>query len=167
MTALVTTEGATPTEPSFDLDEEEASMRRAEVWAAFNALAVVITIVAIAALFHPLCARAEEGHSDEHQMAHGTYHHLYNGIMRPDVKNSSCCSEQDCAPTEAKWDSVRKRWTALKYGQWVNIPPSKIVPRDQVPDGLGAEPHLCAPPPSSSAFGKDEVFCFIEPNGGT
>ncbi|EIM30633.1 integrase family protein [Microvirga lotononidis] len=70
-------------------------MRRAEIWAAFyNALAVVMTIVVIAALFYSLPARAEEGHSDEHQIAHGAYHHLYNGIMRPDVKNSSCCSEQ-------------------------------------------------------------------------
>jgi hypothetical protein len=168
VTALVATEGATPTWPSVGLGEKEASMRRAEIWATFNnALAVAMTIVVIAALFYSLPARAEEGHSHEHQMTHGTYHHLYNGIMRPDVKNSSCCSEQDCAPTEARWDSVRKRWTALKYGQWVDIPPSKIVPRDQVPDGLGAEPHLCAPPPSRSTFGKDEVFCFIEPDGGT
>jgi hypothetical protein len=166
--ALVATEGATPTWPSVGLGEKEASMRRAEIWATFsNALAVVMTIVVIVALFYSLPAGAEEGHSHEHQMAHGAYHRLYNGIMRPDVKNSSCCNEQDCAPTEAKWDSVRKRWTALKYGQWVDIPPSKIVPRDQVPDGLGADPHLCAPPPSRSPFDKDEVFCFIEPDGGT
>jgi hypothetical protein len=165
---LLIAEGTTPTRRSVGLGEQEASMRRAETWTTFdNALAVVMTIVVIAALFYSLPVRAEEAHSHEHQMGHGAYHHLYNEVMRPDVMNSSCCSEQDCAPTKAKWDSVRKRWTALQYGQWVEIPPSKIVPRDQVPDGLGAEPHLCAPPPSSSTFGKEEVFCFIEPDGGT
>ena len=100
-------------------------------------------------------------------MAHKPYHHLYHGIMRPDVKNSSCCSEQDCAPSEAKWDGTRKRWTALRYGEWIGVPASKIVPWNQVPYGLGAEPHLCVLPPSWSTFGKDEVFCFIEPDGGT
>lgn len=129
--------------------------------------AIVVVFFAIAALFYTLPARAEEGHSSSHQMSHGSYHHLYNGIMRPDVKSSSCCSEQDCTPTRAKWDRLRNRWAALKDGQWVDIPPGKIVPRDQVPDGLGAEPHLCAPPTSSTLYGKDEVFCFIAPDGGT
>ena len=143
-------------------------MRRAETWTAFDdGSAIVGTIIVLAALFYSVRSDAEEGHSPKHQTAHGAYHHLYNGIMRPDVQSSSCCSEQDCAPTEARWDSVRKRWSALKYGEWVDIPPGKIVPRDRVPDGLGAEPHLCAPPPSRSTYPKDEVFCFIEPNGGT
>jgi hypothetical protein len=93
-------------------------MRRAETWTTFDdALAVVITIIVTVALVYSLPARAEGGHSHEHQMARGAYHHLYNGTMRPDIMNSGCCSEQDCASTEAKWDSVRKRWTALKYGE--------------------------------------------------
>lgn len=143
-------------------------MRRAEIWTAFgNALAVVMTLIVVAALFYSFRARADSGHSHDHQVAHGAYHQLYQGIMRPDFKNASCCSNQDCAPAEAKWDSLRKRWTALKHGEWVDIPQSKIVPRDQVPDELGAEPHLCAPPPTSSTYEKDEVFCFIEPGGGT
>jgi hypothetical protein len=142
-------------------------MRRTETWTTFdNALAVVMTIGVMAALFYTLPAGAEEGHSHEHQIAHGAYHRLYNGIMRPDVKNSGCCSEQDCALSEAKWDSVRKCWTALKYGQWADIPPSKTVLRGQVPDGPSAEPYLCAPPPASSTFGKQEVFCLIEPEAG-
>jgi len=143
-------------------------MKRAETWSAFDdILAVVGTTLVIAVLFYSARSNAQEGHSPEHQMAHGAYHQLYNGIMRPDIKTASCCSNQDCAPTEAKWDSVRKRWTALKYGKWVDIPASKIVPREQVPDGLGAEAHLCAPPPSWSTYGQDDVFCFIEPSGGT
>jgi hypothetical protein len=161
--ALVTTEGTAPIEPSFGLSEKEASMWRAEHWAAFDdALAVVITIVVTVALFYSLCASA-----DEYQMAHNPYHHVCHGIMRLDVKNSSCCSEQDCAPTEEIWDSVRNGWTASKYGEWIDVPASKIVLRDRVPYGLGAEPHLCAAPPSRFTFGKDEVFCFIEPDGGT
>ncbi|WP_262271484.1 hypothetical protein [Microvirga yunnanensis] len=143
-------------------------MKRAETWSVFdNILAVVGTAAIITALFYSAHSNAQEGHSPEHQMAHGAYHQLYDGIMRPDAKNASCCSNQDCAPTEAKWDSVRKRWTALKSGQWVDIPANKIVPREQVPDGLSAEAHLCAPPPSWSAYSPDEVFCFIEPGGGT
>jgi hypothetical protein len=143
-------------------------MKRAETWSVFdNIFAVVGTAAIIAALFYSSRSNAQEAHSPEHQMAHGANHQLYTGIMRPDAKNASCCSNQDCAPTEAKWDSVRKRWAALKYDKWVDIPASKIVPREQVPDGLSAEAHLCAPPPSWSAYGPDEVFCFIEPGGGT
>ena len=143
-------------------------MRRDECRKALdNASAVLMTIIVIVGLFYSFRANADAGHSHNHQTAHGAYHHLYNGIMRPDAKNASCCSQQDCAPTAAKWDIVTKRWTALKNGEWVDIPRSKIVPRDQVPDGLGAEPHLCAPPPSWSSYAKDEVFCFIEPGGGT
>jgi hypothetical protein len=93
-------------------------MRRAETWTTFdNALAVVITTIVAVALVYSLPARAEGGHSHEHQMARGAYHHLYNGTMRPDVMNSGCCSEQDCAPTEAKRDSVRTRWTRSNTGR--------------------------------------------------
>ena len=142
-------------------------MRRTEFRVPSESVLFVLLVIGTVTTFCSRRALAEEEHSHEHNLSHGAYHYLYNGIMRPDSKNSSCCSNQDCAPTEAKWDHLRRRWSALKYGKWVDIPPSKIVPRDQVPDGLGAEPHLCAPPLSSSLFGGDEVFCFIEPGGGT
>jgi hypothetical protein len=77
-------------------------MKRAETWSTFdNILAVVGTAVIIAVLFCSVRSNAQEGHSTEHQMAHGAYHQLYNDIMRPDIKTASCCSNQDCSPTEA------------------------------------------------------------------
>jgi hypothetical protein len=142
-------------------------MRRVEFRMPSESVLCVVLVIGIVTAFCPSRALSQEEHSYEHKTSHGAYHYLYNGIMRPDTKNSSCCSNRDCAPTEARWDNVRQRWTALKYGKWVDIPPSKIVPREQVPDGLGAEPHLCAPPPSASLIEGDEVFCFIEPGGGT
>ncbi|PVE20669.1 hypothetical protein DC522_30885 [Microvirga sp. KLBC 81] len=55
-------------------------MRRAETWTVFdNVLAVAGTIVVVAAHFCSVRSHAEEGHSPKHQMAHGAYHHLYNG----------------------------------------------------------------------------------------
>jgi hypothetical protein len=142
-------------------------MRRAEIWTAFNnALAVAMTIIVIAVLFYSLPSRAEWGQSPEHQTTHGAYHHLYNDVMRR-MKNSSCCSEQDCAPTEANFDSIRKGRKALQCGESVGIPVSKIVPRDPLPYGLGTEPLLHAPPPSRFTSGKDEAFRFTEPDGRT
>ena len=165
--ALMTAECTAPLPTSAGLDEQEASMRRVESWIPFNNALAIAAVIGVTAAFYPIDSSAQEGHSHSHQVSHSIYHYLYNGIMRPDSKNSSCCSEQDCAPSEAKWDGTRKRWTALRYGEWIGVPASKIVPWNQVPYGLGAEPHLCAPPPSWSAYSKDEVFCFIEPGGGT
>ncbi len=106
-------------------------------------------------------------HSHEHQAAHSKYHRHYLGIMRPDKPTQSCCNNQDCQPADTRYDAETKRWTANKYGRWVDIPPEKIVPSDKVPDELGAEAHLCAPPYSWNAYHKDEVFCLILPSGGT
>lgn len=127
------------------------------------ALAFVITL----ALFAPV--RGQE-HSPDHAQQHSQHHQLYNGLMRPDMPTSSCCNNNDCAPVEAKWDAATRQWSAVKPGVgWVVIPPNKIVPRDRVPDGLGAQAHLCAPPPSWPAFAETPkmIFCFIEPGGGT
>ena len=97
---------------------------------------------------------------------HSKYHHAYKGLMRPDAPTSSCCNDNDCHPTDAKFNAATGNWEAVKDGRWVTIPRHKIVDGD-VPAELAAEAHLCAPPTSWPGYGQDEVFCFIRPNGGS
>ena len=78
---------------------------------------------------------------------HSKYHHAYKGLMRPDAPTSSCCNDNDCHPTDAKFNAATGNWEAVKDGRWVTIPRHKIVDGD-VPAELAAEAHLCAPPAS-------------------
>jgi hypothetical protein len=131
----------------------------------------IVAIFAVAAVWAltfllPVARANPLPHDKSHQSAHQKYHRYYAGIMRPDRPKVSCCSNQDCAPAQAKYNPISKRWTVNKHGLWVDVPPEKIVPQEQVPDELGSEPHLCAPPPSWTAYGADEIFCFILGSGG-
>ena len=109
---------------------------------------------------------AAKAESARHGDGHSKYHHAYKGLMRPDAPTSSCCNDNDCHPTEAKFNAATGNWEAVKDGRWVTIPRHKIVDGD-VPAELAAEAHLCAPPASWPGYGQDEVFCFIRPNGGS
>jgi hypothetical protein len=102
----------------------------------------------------------------DHGAGHARHHSWYKGLMRPDQPKGSCCNNNDCRPTQARYDARTRRWSAVKDGRWVTIPPEKIIDTE-VPAEAGAEAHLCAPPPSWPSYGPDEVFCFIRPNGGT
>lgn len=103
--------------------------------------------------------------SGDHGVGHAHHHPWYSALKRPD-HGGSCCSDNDCRPTTSRYDPQTGRWSAVKDGRWISIPPEKIVDTD-VPAEAGSEAHLCAPPPTWSGFGRDEVFCFIRPNGGT
>lgn len=83
---------------------------------------------------------------------YGFGHEAYRDWVRPDMPGSSCCSERDCAPTQER--IVGDGYEALLDGQWVKIPPSKIL-RKPSPDG---QPHLCALP-------SGEVLCFLPGQG--
>ena len=94
---------------------------------------------------------AAKAESARHGDGHSKYHHAYKGLMRPDAPTSSCCNDIDCRPTQAKFNAATG---------------NKIVDGD-VPAELASEAHLCAPPAAWPGYGKDDVFCFIRPNGGS
>jgi len=110
----------------------------------------------------PTAAEAETGRNHH---GHSKYHHAYKGLMRPDAPTSSCCNENDCRPTAAKFNAITGNWEAIKDGRWVTIPKNKIVDGD-VPAELASEAHLCAPPPTWPGYGKDDVFCLYSPQWG-
>jgi hypothetical protein len=128
--------------------------------APLRTLAFLASLLAVGSLAGP--ASAQEGH---HGVGHAELHEAYRGLMRPDAPGSSCCNDQDCRPTRARFNNATGNWEAVKDGRWITIPWSKVVDAD-VPSQLGAQAHLCAPPPSWTWYGPDEVFCFVRPNGG-
>jgi hypothetical protein len=123
--------------------------------------AVVGVLAVIGLLFLLPGARAETGN---HGIGHARHHNWYKGLTRPDTKGS-CCDDQDCRPTRARFNATTGNWEAVKDGRWITIPPSKIIDGD-VPQEAAGEAHLCAPPPTWTQYGPDEVFCFIRPSGG-
>ena len=99
-----------------------------------------------------------EAQTGRYGHSHSKYHHAYKGLMRPDAPTSSCCNENDCRPTDARFNAATGNWEAVKDGKWITIPK---------PAALASEAHLCAPPLTWPGYGQDEVFCFIRPNGGS
>lgn len=96
----------------------------------------------------------EHRHGD--QVITGATGKFYEGWMRPDQPNISCCNRMDCAPVggvrhlNGKLQALR-----TKDGAWLTIPPEKIEQNRDSPDGLS---HMC----SMGAA----VFCFLAASGG-
>ena len=95
------------------------------------------------------------GFHNEHH--HGRLHHWYQKLMRPNDPYLSCCSSNDCTPTQAKM--VDGKWTALKAGRWITIPNENINSEEST-DGHA---HICWYP---STADTDEVLCFVKPGSG-
>jgi hypothetical protein len=86
-------------------------------------------------------------------------HDIYTNWKRPDYPHSSCCNNKDCYPTEARFQSGS--WFARRRedGEWLRIPPAKILHDEQTEDGKA---HLCALPPESGV-----IYCFKKPEAGS
>lgn len=87
---------------------------------------------------------------------------FYSTWVKPDNPKASCCSKQDCYPTEVRFrdgDIYAKR---REDGIWMRVPPQKIERHRDNPDGRN---HVCAPPPYQ-LFPDGQVFCFILGTGG-
>jgi hypothetical protein len=115
----------------------------------------------IGLLFLSPRAYAQDG---DHGVNHAKNHSWYRELVRPDAKGS-CCSDNDCRPTPARYDPRSGNWEAIKDGRWIVIPNSKIIGSELSQD-IG-EAHICAPPSTQTLYQPDEVFCFIPPNGGS
>ncbi len=81
---------------------------------------------------------------------------FYEGWMRPDMPEYSCCNKNDCAPvSEVK--RVGSQWAARRKsdGKWLVIPPEKVEENRDSPDG---QSHMCSV--------GTTVLCFIAGAGG-
>jgi hypothetical protein len=108
---------------------------------------------------HEMPQGSMNGHPMKDQAIHEKF---YSTWMMPDHPTASCCSLQDCFPTEAR--QIGDRWEAkLQDGTWAAIPDEKIERNRDNPDGRN---HLCATKvPSMGTMGVT-ILCFI-PGGAT
>lgn len=86
--------------------------------------------------------------------------HFYATWMMPDARHASCCSNEDCAPAQAR--VVDGKWQA-RYADntpWVEIPPHKVEHERDMPD---SQAHLCGRYAEDGTF---VVLCFGAGAGG-
>jgi len=121
---------------------------------------LALAIPTIAAGFQPSQARAQDHHHPPADVA--IHEKFYSTWMMPDRPDLSCCTRQDCYPTEVRfrdgfWEAKRR-----EDGVYIRVPWEKVERNRDNPDGRN---HVCMPPPNRSPRGKD-VFCFAL-GGGT
>lgn len=111
---------------------------------------IVLALLALAAS----AALAAPGHPH-----HGP-EHFYATWMMPDAPKVSCCSNEDCAPAQAR--IVDGKWQARFVGEseWIDIPDHKVERERDMPDG---QAHLCG---FRDAWGRFVVYCFGSGAGG-
>lgn len=80
---------------------------------------------------------------------------FYSTWQRPDNRALSCCNQEDCYATEAKFQNGFWYAKQRETGEWMQVPPEKIEHDRDAPD---ARAHVCA-----SKFGH--VYCFISAAG--
>lgn len=88
---------------------------------------------------------------------------FYSTWYMPDEPTKSCCNKADCYPTLARYNAGH--WWAQRRedGKWLKVPWVKVERNRDNPDG---QSHICAPPPTATAYPPDTVFCFSL-GGGT
>lgn len=98
------------------------------------------------------CGSAFAQHTHE-----GAVGKFYQSWMMPDAPRTSCCHDQDCAPTASRF--VNNRWEAERNGIWIPIPSGKVEQERDSPDGRS---HLCG---RQTMTGEFMVFCFLAGSG--
>lgn len=122
----------------------------------------IIMLVALA-LVCSSTARADDGHHHQQQDAQ-LHEQFYVTWYRPDNPMHSCCSKQDCYPTQFK--HVGGKWFALRREdqQWVYVPEQKFEhnrrdgPPRVSPDHRS---HVCMQNPKQGSL----VFCALLADG--
>ena len=121
----------------------------------FYILIALILIVFAISFTIELRAETLQGFHNQHH--HGRLHHWYQKLMRPDVPKISCCSSNDCTPTQAR--QVNGKWQAMKAGRWIDIPSQKINAEESV----DTQAHICWYPFTKET---DDILCFVKPGNG-
>jgi hypothetical protein len=86
---------------------------------------------------------------------------FYSTWMETDHPNVSCCSKDDCYPTEAR-PGVNTQWAARRRedGLWIDVPDEKVERVRQPPDGRA---HVCMP--KAGTYAWNPIYCFAPPAG--
>jgi len=132
-------------------------MRKLALFASLAAIATAAMI--LAQVFSKSCAQ-EHRHPPENEAIHDKF---YSTWFMPDNPTKSCCNKADCYPTEIKIEGGNIFAQRREDGKWLFVPSRKVERNRDNPDGRN---HLCAPPPSATAYPLDTVFCFAL-GGGT
>jgi hypothetical protein len=140
---------------------ELLSVKRMEAHVRKKVVAAVVAM--LAPLFVLVCERSFAGGD----WPDGPNKEWFQKLQRPDndkypfrdANSRSCCGAGDVAKTRFKVESTGERypedrWYAWLEGQWVAIPPEKIV-EEFAPDG---QPYLF--------LLAGTVQCFVRPKGG-
>lgn len=123
-------------------------------WIVIAAYAFVLVAFGLAG--HLSKARGQApGHT--HDGAAGRF---YQTWQMPDARHASCCSEKDCGPAQAKFESGGwwARWT--DEDEWTRVPEAKVEHDRDTPDGSA---HMCG---RRAVGGEVYVYCFINGAGG-
>lgn len=108
-------------------------------------------ILALAAMGCLASVAASQEHSHD-----GDVGKFYEGWMRPDFPEASCCNKQDCAPVNhVRYENGRWAMQRASDGVWLDIPPEKIELNRDTPDGRS---HMCSI--------NSTVYCAIVGIGG-
>lgn len=98
-------------------------------------------------------APAQEGRFSE---SHDRLHPWYRGLAQPGMSPGSCCSDQDCRPTQ--WRQGKADVEVKIDGTWCPVSQDKILPVE-APDG---QAHVrTAPVPAGADPCSATVFCVV------
>lgn len=117
-----------------------------------------VLVVALVLWMGVGAATAEQEHKHPPQDV-PIHERFYSTWMMPDHRQTSCCDQKDCYPTEVKFEYGD--WWALRREdrKFVRVPPEKIEQERDNPDGRN---HVCMAPPARG----DIVYC-LSLGGGT
>jgi hypothetical protein len=113
------------------------------------------TICVLASVILALISGAMGAAAQSHGV-HGQGHDIlhYRNQTLSDKSGRSCCSNQDCRPTQSR---VRgERVEVMVDGEWTIVPPEKII-NEPSPD-LGS--HVCSPT-EPGVYPKGHIFCVV------
>ena len=111
-------------------------------------LAVIFAAVLLVALAARIPVQADEEHMRMYH-ADAQQNEWMRSLIRPDTK-TSCCSLNDCNPTDADWRN--DQWWAVIRGEWRPVPHDKVLTK---PLSIDGEAWVCA--------SKQQIYCFIPP----
>lgn len=112
-----------------------------------------LTVLAVAlTLAFVFRAEAQDGHAQ--------YHDTYKLWKTP--SGGSCCNNQDCRPTQARYEPTLGVWRVLVDGVWCPVPASTRRPYAS-PDGRA---HVCAQKQAKGYSPCGGIICFVPGAGG-
>lgn len=121
-------------------------------------LSPILIAAGLVLIIMPARGQEHHGHPPQDQAIHDKFYKTWN---MPDNRAISCCHDEDCFPSQSKFENGS--WYARKSDDeaWVQVPDRKIERDRDSPDGRS---HLCG---RRYGFGNNDfsVFCFLPASG--